>query len=259
MTRFLFAAVAVLAGAVGYQYWTDATVEQPAPFTLSDLSPTEQAALRGEVRSYLVENPDVMLEVIAALEAREAEIEAANDANLIAANADAIFNDGYSWVGGNPDGDVTIVEFLDYRCGFCRRAHPVITELVERDKNIRLVVKEFPILGEDSMRASRFALAVKASYGDDAYKRVHDALMELRAGVNERTLGIVAEAEGLDAEALFAAMDAPEISQVINANRALGQAMAINGTPSFIVGNQLLRGFLPLEGMQAVIAEAREG
>lgn len=228
-------------------------------FDVTNMTEDERAAFQGEVRDYLLANPEVVLEVIAALEAREAEMEAANDANMIAANADAIYNDGHSWVGGNPDGDVTIVEFLDYRCGFCKRAHPVISELVEGDQNIRLVVKEFPILGEESTLASRFALAVKAAHGDDAYKRVHDALMELRAGINERTLGLLAEAEGLDADAIFAAMDAPEITETINANRALAQAMAINGTPSFIVGDQLLRGFLPLEGMQAVVAEARDG
>lgn len=230
-----------------------------AAFDVTDMTDEERAAFQSEVRNYLIENPDVMLEVIAALEAREAEMEATNDANMIAANAQAIYNDGHSWVGGNPEGAVTIVEFLDYRCGFCRRAHPVISALVEADKNIRLVVKEFPILGEESVMASRFALAVKASHGDDAYKRVHDALMELRAGVNTRTLGALAEAEGFEAEPLLAAMDAPEISRVIETNRALAQAMAINGTPSFIVGDQLLRGFLPLEGMQAVVAEARDG
>ncbi|MEL7460873.1 MAG: DsbA family protein [Pseudomonadota bacterium] len=228
-------------------------------FDVTDMTDEERAAFQSEVRDYLVSNPEVMLEVIAALEAREAEMEAANDANMIAANAAAIYNDGHSWIGGNPEGDVTIVEFLDYRCGFCRRAHPVIDALVENDPNIRLVVKEFPILGEESVMASRFALAVKAVHGDDAYKRVHDALMELRAGVNDRTLAGIAEAEGLDADALFAAMDGAEITEVINANRALAQAMAINGTPSFIVGDQLLRGFLPLEGMQAVVADARDG
>lgn len=230
-----------------------------AAFDVTNMTEDERAAFQGEVRDYLLANPEVVLEVIAALEAREAAIEAANDANMIAANAEAIFSDSHSWVGGNPDGDVTIVEFLDYRCGFCKRAHPVISELVERDKNIRLVVKEFPILGDESTLASRFALAVKAAHGDDAYKRVHDALMNLRGDVNERTLGLVAEAEGLAADAIFAAMDAPEITETINANRALAQAMAINGTPSFIIGDQLLRGFLPLEGMQAVVAEARDG
>ena len=230
-----------------------------AAFDISAMSDEERSAFRAEVRAYLIENPEVLLEAIQTLEDREAEMAAATDADRIEAHAAAIFGDDHSWIGGNPEGDVTIVEFLDYRCGFCRRAHPVITELVEGDKNIRLIVKEFPILGDDSVMASRFALAVKSIHGDDAYKRVHDALMELRAGINERTLTIVAEAEGLDSEAIFASMDSDDITKVIETNRALAQTMEINGTPSFIVGDQLLRGFLPLEGMQAVVAEAREG
>ena len=230
-----------------------------AAFDITAMTDEERAAFQAEVRSYLVENPEVMLEVIQALESREAELEAEADAAQIAANADAIYNDGHSWVGGNPEGDVTIVEFLDYRCGFCRRAHPVIGELMAGDTNIRLIVKEFPILGEDSVMASRFAMAARAAHGDEVYKRIHDALMELRAGVNELTLTAIAEDEGLDAEALFEAMDAPEITKVIEENRALAQRLQINGTPSFVIGDQLLRGFLPLEGMQAVVAEAREG
>ena len=90
-----------------------------AAFDVTDMTADERAAFQGEVRDYLLANPEVVLEVIAALEAREAEMEAANDANMIAANSEAIFGDDHSWVGGNPDGDVTIVEFLDYRCGFC--------------------------------------------------------------------------------------------------------------------------------------------
>ncbi len=230
-----------------------------AAFDLSDLTQAERDAFQAEVRAYLLENPEVIVEAIGVLEAREAELAAMAEADFLAANAPAIYNDGHSWIGGNPEGDVTIVEFLDYRCGFCRRAHPVIGELIASDPNIRLIVKEFPILGEDSVAASRFALAVKAAHGDDAYKRVHDALMELRAGVSDRALRTVADNEGFDADALLAAMDAPEITEIIDENRALAQALQINGTPSFIVGDQLLRGFLELDGMKAVVAEAREG
>ncbi|MDJ1008572.1 MAG: DsbA family protein [Paracoccaceae bacterium] len=232
---------------------------QAAAFDIDAMTPAEREAFRSEIRAYLLENPEILVEAIAVLDAREAEGQAANDAAMIAANAAALFDDGHSWVGGNPDGDVTIVEFLDYRCGFCRRAHPVIGELLETDGNIRLVVKEFPILGEQSVLASRFALAVKAAHGDGAYKRVHDALMELRANVSEEALAGVAEAEGLEPAPLLAAMNAPEITAIIEENRALARAMEINGTPSFVVGEQLLRGFLPLEGMQSVVAEAREG
>ncbi|MEL7025948.1 MAG: DsbA family protein [Pseudomonadota bacterium] len=228
-------------------------------FDVSAMTEAERSAFREEIRAYLLENPEVLVEAINALEEREAQAEALADGEKIIANAAAIYEDGHSWVGGNPEGDVTIVEFLDYRCGFCRRAHPVISELLETDKNVRLIVKEFPILGEDSVMASRFALAVKALHGDDAYKTVHDKLMELRAGMNEVSLTSLAEREGLDPAAIFAEMESPAITEVIETNRALGRTLEINGTPSFIVGDQVLRGFLPIEGMRAVVDATREG
>ena len=228
-----------------------------AAFDIDAMSEAERDAFREEVRAYLLDNPEVLMEAIAVLEAREAAGQAEADAEMIAANAAALYETPSSWVGGNPDGDITIVEFLDYRCGFCRRAHPVIGELLEADGNIRLIVKEFPILGEESVLASRFALAVRAAHGDDAYKRVHDALMEMRGGVTDDSLAGIAEAEGFDAPSLLEAMNTPEITEIIDTNRALASAMSISGTPSFVVGDQLLRGFLPLDGMQAVVAEER--
>lgn len=230
-----------------------------AAFDIDAMSEAERAAFRDEVRAYLLDNPEVLMEAIGVLEAREAEAQADADADMIAANADAILDDGHSWVGGNLEGDVTIVEFLDYRCGFCRRAHPVLEELLETDGNIRLIVKEFPILGEQSVLASRFNLAVKAAHGDEAYKAMHDELITLRSDVNVESLSRLAEEAGFDAPALIAAMDSPEITRIIAENRALGQTLGINGTPSFVVGDELLRGFLPLEGMQEVVATAREG
>lgn len=259
MVRFLWAAVAVLAGAVGYQFWTDASAEPPEKFSLTALTSAEQKALRGEMREYLLANPEVIVDAMQVLESREAEAAALADTAAIAANTDAIFNDGFSWVGGNPDGDVTIVEFVDYRCGVCRRAHPIIGDLVTFDENIRLVMKELPVLGEASVTAARFALAVKAAHGDDVYKRVHDALLTLPAGVSPRTLAIVAEREGLDPEPLMAAMNDQSITDALNANMALAQALGINGTPSFVIGDTLLRGLLPLDSLQAIVDEARAG
>jgi len=230
-----------------------------AAFDIGAMTEAERQAFRAEIRDYLLENPEVLMEAIAVLEAREAESQAEADARMIAANAAALFEDGHSWVGGNPEGDVTIVEFLDYRCGFCRRAHPVMEDLLAFDGNVRLIVKEFPILGEESVLASRFALAVKAAHGDAAYKRVHDTLMTGRGNVTEAALADLADAEGWDADALIDAMDGEEITEILQDNHALAQAMGISGTPSFVVGDTVLRGFLPLEGMLEVVAEAREG
>ncbi|MGJ8557048.1 MAG: thioredoxin domain-containing protein, partial [Sulfitobacter geojensis] len=150
---------------------------------LTELSDAERAQFRAEVRAYLMENPEVIMEAVDALREKEANAQAQADVDLVSVNADAIFDDGYSWVGGNPDGDITLVEFLDYRCGYCKKAHDEVAKLLEKDGNIRLIVKEFPILGDQSVLASRFAVAVKQVAGDDSYKAMNDALMAFRGDV----------------------------------------------------------------------------
>lgn len=234
-----------------------ALLASPAAADLENMTDEERAAFREEVRAYLLDNPEVLMEAIGILEQRQAEAQVAADETLVAQHASALFDDGVSWVGGNPEGDVTMVEFLDYRCGYCRQAHPEINDLVETDGEIRYVVKEFPILGEQSVLASRFAIATRNVEGGDVYKDVHDALMTMRSDVTMPALERLAEQFDLDADAVFAAMDAPEVEAEIGANRALAQAMSINGTPTFVVGDQMLRGYLPLEEMLRVVDEAR--
>ncbi|GGE45312.1 DsbA family protein [Actibacterium pelagium] len=223
----------------------------------TNMTEAERQAFRAEVRAYLLENPEVLMEAIAVLENREAEAQASADVNLVRQNSDALFNDPNDWVGGNPDGDVVMVEFLDYRCSYCRRAHDEVAELLETDGNIKIIVKEFPILGEESILASRFAIATLQQIGSDAYKKVTDELMTMRGQVSNGNLRKIADELELDADVIMGAMDAEEVTAVIAANHALGRDMQINGTPTFVVGEQLLRGYLPLEGMRGVVADVR--
>ena len=224
---------------------------------LTQMTDEERAIFREEVRAYLMDNPEVIMEAVAVLEAREAEAQAQADLTLVSDNAADLFDDGFSWVGGNPDGDITLVEFLDYRCGFCKRAHGEVAKLLEADGNIRLIVKEFPILGEQSLLASRFAVATKQVAGDDAYKGIADALMEMNGDVNMRALRRMATTFGLDADAIEARMDSAEVTDEIRRTRALAQRLQITGTPTFVLEDELLRGFLPYDEMQALVDEKR--
>lgn len=226
-------------------------------FDLAEMTDDERAIFRDEVRAYLLDNPEVLMEAIAVLERRQATEQVANDAALVAVNAQALFNDGYSHVAGNPEGDITIVEFVDYRCGYCRKAYPEVAELIEMDGNIRLILKEFPILGEESMLSARFAIATQMVAGEEAYARVHDALMTLRANATPETVVALADDLGLDGNAIFEAAQNPAVDAIIGANHALAGRLQINGTPGFVIGDQLLRGYLPLAGMQEVVAETR--
>jgi protein-disulfide isomerase len=200
------------------------------------------------------------MEAIAVLEQRQAAEQAANDSALIAANAADIFDDGHSWVGGDAEGDVTLVEFFDYRCGYCRRAHPEVTELVESDGDIRIVKKEFPILGEQSLLSSRFAIAVRQVAGDAAYRAVHEALIALRGDLTEAGMAEIAGAAGLDQgqiDDVMIQMSDPQVDRIIAENRALAERLQINGTPTFVLEDRLLRGYVPLQEMRAIVEDVR--
>lgn len=234
-----------------------AAASPASAFDLSDMSAAEREAFGAEVRSYLMENPEVLMEAIGVLEQRQAAAQASSDSDLIAGLSDEIFDDGRSWVGGNPDGDVVLVEFLDYRCGYCRRAYDEVTQLIETDGDIRLVVKEFPILGPDSLASSRFAIATRNVAGDDAYAAVHHALITMRGEVNDRSLARIAEDAGLDPEPILAAMNDDAVNEELQANRALAEQLAINGTPTFVLGREMLRGYVPLEHMIDLVDAVR--
>jgi protein-disulfide isomerase len=229
----------------------------PAFAEAPKMSEAERQAFRDEVRAYLLDNPEVLVEAMDVLQQREEDAALKRDADYLAANADKVFNDPDDWVGGNPNGDVTLVEFMDYRCGYCRQAYVEVEELVKTDGNIRFVVKEFPILGEASMLSAQFAIAVRQLHGDAAYGSVHETLMTLRGEPNPETLSRVAGDLGLDPAPILARMKAPEVMAVIEANYALAEEMDITGTPAFIMKDGVMRGYAPLEVMRDFVADAR--
>jgi protein-disulfide isomerase len=229
------------------------------PAAAQEMTDAEREAFGAEVRAYLLEHPEVLMEAMDVLEGRQQAAQAEADAALVSSLLPQIQEDGVSWVGGNLEGDVTVVEFMDYRCGYCRRAFQEVEDLVSSDGNIRFVLKEFPILGEQSDLASRFAIAVHQLHGDDAYKAAHDGLMLLEADVEEGSLSRLAEGLGLEAQPILDKMQAPEVSEVIAANHALAQQLGINGTPTFVMGDSLVRGYVPLDSMRALLEQERAG
>ncbi|GAB1363460.1 DsbA family protein [Rhodobacter sp.] len=222
------------------------------------MTEAERAAFREEVRAYLMENPEVIVEAMTELQMREDEAAMNRDLQLMEENKDAIYNSAADWVGGNPDGDITVVEFMDYRCGYCRKAYEEVEELVKADGNIRFVLKEFPILGEESLLSSQFAISVRMLYGDEAYKKAHDALVTLRGEANSETLARLATELGHDPAAVTAKMASEEVKAVILANHDLATTLEINGTPTFVIDRTMVRGYVPLDGMQQIVAGQRK-
>ena len=224
---------------------------------INNLTNADRKVLQKEIRRYILENPDIIFEAADIVRKREAALEVQEDEELIQSNFNEIFYDNYSYVGGNPDGDITIVEFVDYKCGYCRKAAELVRELIAKDDNIRFVVKEFPILGEASLVSSKFAIAVKNIGGPEKYKVAHDILLALTAEPTEIYLRRIAKELELNPEELFEAMQSDLVAQEIDQTGELAQKLQISGTPTFILGDQFLRGFVPLEILLKAIHSER--
>lgn len=209
------------------------------------------------VREYLLANPEILNEMLAELKAREEASATEKAKSAIAANRDALLNDGFSYVGGNPNGDVTVVEFFDYRCGYCKKVRDDIVTLIGADGNVRVVFKEFPILGAASMEASRAAIAAKKQ-GDDKYWAFHQAMLGADS-LDADAIYDIAAGQGLDVEKLKADMKLPEVDEIISKNHELAEQIGVDGTPAFIVGDQLYPGALGADELQAIVTEQRGG
>jgi len=210
-------------------------------------------------REWLLENPEILMEALEVLETRRQSEQANSDLEFLRENAAAIYASPDDWAGGNLQGDITVVEFVDYRCGYCRRAAEQVEELVGSDGNIRIVMKEFPILGPDSLASSQFAIAARRIAGDEAYKKAHDALIALQGPASDAALKELAEELSLDWTRIQGEMAAPETARIIEANQTLANALQINGTPTFIIKETMVRGFVPLDGMRSIVEGQRKG
>jgi protein-disulfide isomerase len=220
----------------------------------SSIAPAQKTAIEKIVHDYLVEHPEVIKEAILALQAKEQQSKLDVQTQSVIENKDALFNDPASPVAGNPMGDVTVVEFFDYHCPYCKAVAAPLQQLLQADKGVRLVLKEFPILGEDSVLASRAALAAA---GQGKYWEFHQALMEHRGQFDMDVIRTIAGKIGIDPAKLVTAMGEQKIEPMISANHKLAQTLDISATPTFIIGDQVVEGAVPLERLKELIQKAR--
>jgi len=237
---------------------TDTTAPAAPVEGASDpVSDLDREILQAEMRRYLLENPEIIMELVSVLESRQTADAQAVEQQMLRENADQLLDDGYSFVGGNPEGDVTLVEFLDYQCSFCKRAHPEVASLLAQDGNIRLIVKEFPILGPVSETASRAAMAVLLEQGPDLYETFNDAMMMFPGRLDDAMIDRLAERSGVDVAAMHARMDDSDITRQIAQNKQLAEQLQITGTPTFVLGDTMIRGYLPAEQMADAVRLTR--
>lgn len=213
-----------------------------------------QEAIEKIIREYILKHPEVIMESIQAHQQRQRAAEAERAKQAIIARQGELLNDPGSPVSGNPAGDITVVEFFDYRCPHCKTVAGTVKKLMEEDSKIRVVYKEFPILGEESLVAAKAALAAHAQ---GKYLPFHDALMGASEPLTLASVLKIAAKVGLDVKKLRADMEAPQIRATIEKNRALAQAIGVNGTPAFIIGDDLLPGATDLASLKQLVARAR--
>ena len=219
-------------------------------------APIDPVTFNGMVEEYLLENPRILQRVATALdrEIRLAETERARAA-LASLHAE-VYEDPHHVVLGNPEGDVTLVEMFDYNCGFCRQALPDLVALLEEDPNLKVILKELPVLSDESEAAARVALAVHASGGD--YWSFHQALFTGRGRVDAQSALATAEALGLDGTTLMQRAQSDETTAILAKNEAVARALGVTGTPSFILGDEVIAGAIGLDQLRLRIANLRD-
>jgi len=225
---------------------------EPMPF-----NGEQRAAIERIVKDYFLNNPEVFLDIQQALESRMEKIQADRLKVALTNNAKDLFKRSSAPIAGNPQGDITVVEFFDYNCGYCRKAFTDMAKLIEQDKKIKLVLKELPILSKGSEETSRVALAAKLQ---GKYWEAHRALLTVRGELNEASALKAVEKIGLDMAKLKKDMDSAEVLGEIKLVRDLAQKMGIQGTPHFLVGDRAIPGAPGnlLEQVQGHVAELRK-
>jgi protein-disulfide isomerase len=226
------------------------------PAAAQPFSPDQKKAIEEIVRAYLLKNPEIIREAVEALQAKEQQSAEERRVEALARLKDELAFDPGSPVLGNPSGDVTVVEFFDYRCPYCKRTAPVIDQLVKEDGRIRRVMKEFPILGPESLFASRVALAARAQ---DKYEPMHRLLIAAKGALDQETVMKLAKEAGLDMAQLKRDLNSAAIDEALKKNRDLAGQLEITGTPAFIIGKEFVPGAAELDTFKTIVARARKG
>jgi protein-disulfide isomerase len=224
-----------------------------APAAVAQEAPSKEA-IEKIVHDYILANPEVIVEAMSAMQERQQRADEQKARAAIDENYEAIAMSPDDPIAGNESGDVVIVEFFDYRCPYCRRVVDPLMQTIKEDGNIKLVFKEFPILGPDSVVAARAALAAKRQ---DKYVDFHRALMESETRVSSENLFTIAKSVGLDIDRLKADMELPEIASQIKDTYGLADALGIGGTPAFIIGKELVPGAITMDEIKRRVAAAR--
>ena len=224
--------------------------------TVAALGDDQITEVEGIVRNYLIANPEVIRDAIDELQRRQDEAEQADQTKAISDNRDALFTSSRQVVLGNPEGDVTLVEFFDYNCGYCKRAHADMKQLLAEDKDLRIVLKEFPVLGEGSVEAAQVSIAVKL-LAPEKSEAFFDALISEKGQVNGAKALAVAEDLGLDRAKITEMVKSDEVKETIAEGYGLATKLSLTGTPSYVTAMEVIVGAVGYDTLRQKVEEAR--
>ncbi len=229
------------------------TVMTAGPLLAADFSPDQRAEIVTIIREALRQDPSILRDAITALQADESDREKVQARQALASVRNRLVTAGDP-IAGNPDGDVTIVEFFDVRCPYCKRIEPTMAQFLAGDKKVRLVYKDLPILGPASTMGSKALLAAHRQHGYDAFRT---AVMKLPSDVSMTALEGLAKKQGLDWPRLSKDMESAEVREQIEANLTLAHVLSIQGTPALIIGEEMVPGAIELDDLTRLVAAAR--
>jgi protein-disulfide isomerase len=249
MTRFFRSLLTVCAGAAFFGV---------LPLHAQTFSEAQRGEIEGIVKAYLVAHPEVIQEVMTEIDKRQAEAEAEKHREGVKQYSKVLFYSPRQVTLGNPDGDVTMVEFFDYNCGFCRRALADMLDLMKGDPKLRVVLKEFPVLGPGSVEAAQVAVAVRMQDKDGTkYLEFHQKLLSGRGQADRARALAVAKEVGLDVGRIEKDMASGEAKETIDENLKVAEALGLNGTPSYVIGSDVVVGAVGLAALKEKVAAAR--
>lgn len=230
-----------------------------APVRAQDFSPAQRGAIEKIIKDYLLKNPEVLQEVMAELEKKQALAETEKARSAIKNHSEALFNSPRQVTLGNPQGDVTFVEFFDYNCGYCKRALNDMVELMAKDPKLKVVLKEFPVLGQSSVEAAQVGVAVRMQdKSGKKYLEFHQKMLTGRGQADKARAMAVAKEIGLDMARLEKDLKSDEIDKTLQESLKLAEALGLNGTPSYVINNDVVIGAVGLSTLGQKIAAARK-
>ena len=214
--------------------------------------------LYGLIKNYILDNPEIIIEAIEIFQKKQSSNALKKEKEIIKSLNSELYNDSNSHFFGNENSQLKVVEFIDYNCGYCKKNHEIIMNILEENNDIKYIIKELPILGESSLLASKFAIIIYLIDGPKIYEKFFDSLMRYNNQLNLEILTKISKKVGSSVENFDSYFNSDEVNNIILRNLSLADKLSIEGTPTFIIENNVIRGFISFDQFQEIIDNLRK-